>query len=128
MTNGEHGGNLMREILRGIAREYGWPNYQPVERVPVTINPAVLAAYVGQYEINQANAQGIVTISSANQKLYLQAPPSAPQKLELYPLADDRFFMLDENAEICFVKDVRGKVTALRAKTLDEDVMAERIP
>jgi CubicO group peptidase (beta-lactamase class C family) len=128
MTNGEQGGNLFGEILRGIAREYNWPTHRPVERAPISPDPAALAAYAGQYEINQANAQGVVTISVENGALYLQAPPLGGRKLALYALADDRFFMLEEDAEISFVKDARGNVTALRATTATEDVTAPRIP
>ena len=46
----------------------------------------------------------------------------------LHPLAADRFFMLEENAEISFVKDASGAVTKLRAQTANEDVTADRLP
>ena len=50
------------------------------------------------------------------------------QRIELYPLAADRFFMREEDADISFVKDARGTVTALRAQTASEVVTAQRIP
>jgi len=31
MTNGDNGGQLASEIQRGVAREYGWPDFQPVK-------------------------------------------------------------------------------------------------
>ena len=35
MTNGDNGGQLATEILRSVAYEYGWPDFQPVAKVPV---------------------------------------------------------------------------------------------
>lgn len=128
MTNGEQGGNLFGEILRGLAREYGWPIYHPVERAVVVLAAATLAAYAGNYEIDQPDTQAVLTVSAANGKLYLQSPTMGAQKLELYPLATDRFFMLEENAEISFLKDAQGTVTHLRAQTAREDVTAQKLP
>ena len=34
MTNGDQGGFLAGEILRAVAREYGWPAFKPVEKKP----------------------------------------------------------------------------------------------
>ena len=127
MTNGEHGGLLFGEILRSLAREYGWPAYQPVEREPVTINPEVLADYVGDYEVNQDANQAVVNISTAGGKLYLQVPTFGAQKFELYPLSASQFFMLEENAEIRFVRDGSGKVTALESSSAKEHLTAKKL-
>lgn len=128
MTNGEHGGTLFGEILRSLARAYGWPAYRPVEREPVTLNPAVLTAYVGAYEINQDGNEAVIQVTTADGKLYLQVPNFGAQKIELYPLADDRFFMLEENAELHFIKDAQGHVTALQSDSATEHVTANRLP
>lgn len=127
MTNGEQGGNLMGEILRGVAREYQWPIHRPVERSPVSLDPAMLTPYAGEYEVTQENAQAVITVLVENGKLYLQIPKVGAQKLELYPLGEDNFFMLEENAEVSFVKDARGGVTELRAQTARESVAAQRL-
>ncbi len=123
MTNGDHGGNLFNEILRGTAREYNWPNYRPVARTPVPINPAVFAAYVGSYEVNQT----VMTVQAENGRLYLLVPTMGGQKIELHPLGENRFFMVEEDAEFSFVKDERGAVIAMRAQTANEDVTAPRV-
>src|SRR5947209_6022091 len=41
MTNGDRGSGVFHEILRAIAREYGWPDYQPTEKTVAQINPAM---------------------------------------------------------------------------------------
>ena len=43
MTNGDQGARLGAEILRAIAREYGWPAFKPREKTPVPIAPEALA-------------------------------------------------------------------------------------
>lgn len=51
MTNGDRGGELMMEIQRAIAAEYGWPDYRPVARRSVAVEPQALAEYAGSYRV-----------------------------------------------------------------------------
>jgi len=41
MTNSDNGGQLATEILRTIAREYGWPDFQPSEHTLTKVDPKV---------------------------------------------------------------------------------------
>lgn len=116
MTNGDQGGVLGNEIFRSIAREYGWPDFKPTERVLAKINPEIFKAYVGEYEAN-----GKVTITTENGKLYFQPPGQA--KSELYPASETEYFLTTENIRIVFTKDEQGMVNGLKAhsgsRTLD---------
>lgn len=49
MTNSDRGNALVEEIERAIANEYEWPDYRPVARKSVPVDPEVLAGYVGSY-------------------------------------------------------------------------------
>ncbi len=49
MTNGDSGSRVANEILAAIAVEYGWPDYLPVEKKVVPVDPAKLQSYVGNY-------------------------------------------------------------------------------
>jgi len=42
MTNSDNGGQLANEILRTIAHEYGWPDFQPSERTITKADPKLL--------------------------------------------------------------------------------------
>lgn len=108
MTNSDAGGALANEILRSIAREYGWPNFKPVERALAKVNPEIFKNYAGEYEVN-----GKVTISIENGKVYLQ-PPGGP-KMELHPSSETEFFALTENIRIVFTRDEQGAVSGLTA-------------
>ena len=116
MTNGDQGSRLGDEILRSIAREYGWPNYKPVERTVAKVNPEVFKTYAGEYEAN-----GKVTITTENGRLYFQPPGQA--KSELYPTSETEYFLTTDNTRIVFTKDEQGIVNGLKAhfgsRTLD---------
>ncbi|MBL8204022.1 MAG: serine hydrolase [Blastocatellia bacterium] len=110
MTNGDRGSNLTSEILRAIAREYGWPDYLPTEKTVIQGNPAQYSSYVGKY-----NAGGtLLTVSIEAGRLFLLAPPFGPQRVELFPSAENRFFVLEDGVEFSFVKDGQGEVGELQ--------------
>jgi len=123
MTNGDAGDNLFNEILRSISREYGWPDYQPIEKAVTRVDPAGFRSYVGRYD-----ASGLRTIiSSAKGHLYLVAQPLGPRPLKLYPSGGDRFFMLDRDVEVSFIKDARGNVTGLEARSPGQIMTATKV-
>jgi CubicO group peptidase (beta-lactamase class C family) len=49
MTNGDNGGQLASEILRSVAYEYGWPDFQPVQHTVGRMDPKLLDPYAGVY-------------------------------------------------------------------------------
>lgn len=104
MTNGDSGGQLASEIFRSIAREYGWPDFKPVERVLATVNPEIFKNYVGEYDV-----RGKVLVTLENGKLFLQPPGGG--KDELFPSSETEFFLTVQNLRIVFTKDAQGAVT-----------------
>jgi CubicO group peptidase (beta-lactamase class C family) len=120
MTNGDQGGTLGNEILRSIAREYGWPDYKPTERTLAKVNPEMFSAYVGEFSVN-----GTVRITTENGKLYVQ-PPGQP-KSELYPSSETEYFLVTDNIRIAFVKDEQGAVNAVKVYFGNRAVDGKRI-
>jgi CubicO group peptidase (beta-lactamase class C family) len=55
MTNSDGGAEVAVELMRSLAREYGWGRYQPVEKTAVALDAATLGTVVGRY---QAVAEG----------------------------------------------------------------------
>jgi hypothetical protein len=120
MTNGDGGSGLFNEILRAIAREYGWPDYQPTEKTVTDVNPAVYRSYVGEYDVNGIRT----TITTDGDQLFAFASPLGPQRVRLYPSAENRFFLLDQDVDLTFVKDTQGHVTEMRALANGQAVTA----
>jgi CubicO group peptidase (beta-lactamase class C family) len=108
MTSGDAGGLLGDEVMHSIAVEYGWPDYHPVARAAVQVDPKILAQYVGSFEL-QKGFDLVVTME--NGQLVTQA--TGQDKIPLYAESETTFFPTVIPAEIEFFKDGQGKVTYL---------------
>jgi len=108
MTNGDKGGELQNEILRSIAAEYGWPDYKPEVRTAVSVDPKILAGYVGTYQLSPS-ADLTITLEDGK----LMAQPTGQEKGQIYAESLTKFVPTVVSTEIEFVKDPDGKVTHL---------------
>ncbi len=100
MTNSENGAQLMLEVLRSIAAEYGWPDYQPRERVITKIDPSIYDAYVGEYEV----APGLILkVTKEGDKLFSQSP--GQPRSEMLAESETTFFLRDIDAQFTFVRE-----------------------
>ncbi len=118
MTNGDRGGWLGAEILRSIAREYGWPIFQPREKAVVPVDPAALTALTGRYEIGPGHALDVVLDKDT---LFIV---DGEERVELFPESATRFFELVEEHQIDFVKGADGKAAHM---LIDGRLKAPRI-
>lgn len=110
MTNGDAGIDLIPEILRAVARSYGWKALLPEERAVAKVDPAVLSRYVGVYAITGlAN----LTVSVKGGRLYADVPQLAPTPFELLAQSPTRFFILQNGLTAEFVTDAGGAVTRI---------------
>ena len=105
MTNGDRGGFLASEVLRSIAREYGWPAFQPAEKKIVAVDPKALATLEGRYELRPGK---FLEVRLEAGTLYVV---DGEQRIELYPESEIRFFETDEGHTLVFVKGPDGRPT-----------------
>lgn len=130
MTNGDLGGSLANEILRAIAREYGWPDYQPTEKTLVTVQPELLVAYAGEYlmETGAARVDFPVTVSQENGKMFIsRLVPGVLGKFEIQAISETTFLSVAENTEITFVKDEQGRVVKLEVRSGSSTSTAKKV-
>lgn len=106
LTNGSSQA-LLREILRSVAKEYGWsaPEYLPVERTPVSVEPRVLETYAGEYEFPEGRNPRVSVVSVKNNQLHLDGMP-------LQAESETRFFGAGE-ATYIFSKNEKGQATEM---------------
>jgi CubicO group peptidase (beta-lactamase class C family) len=124
MANGNGGSRLAQEIIRAIAREYGWLEPpKPTVKTPAKVDPKLYDAYVGEYDAGVR-----LTVSVENGRLYLLAPPLGPQRVELYPESESRFFMLMDNVAVSFVKDGEGRAGKMNLHFGGGTREARRVP
>ena len=127
MTNSDRGDRLTDEILRSIAREYGWSDFQPKEKTIAKIDPKVYANYIGQYQF-EFSADYILTISTEADNLITELKqPTGQSKAELYPESETKFFRKDVDVEVIFVKDETNRVTHLIFRQEGQELRAKRI-
>jgi CubicO group peptidase (beta-lactamase class C family) len=121
MTNGDSGGQVAAELLRSVAREYGWPDFQPAEHAVTKVDPKVFDAYVGTYQ----GSRSTFTITREGDQLFAQL--GGPRKIPLFAESERQFFQKDFDAQFSFEVDSQGKVTQLIFHVDGTDQPAKRL-
>jgi len=122
MTNSDGGSGLGEELLRSIAREYGWADYLPKEKTLAHVDPKIYASYAGQYELAP---NLLLNITAEDGRLLGQV--TGQSKLELFPESETQFFLLAAPVEITFVKDEKGHVTHLILAQDGQTITARKV-
>ena len=78
------------------------------ERKEVKLSEQVLRAYTGTYEL-QPDAALVITLEGGR----LMAQPAGQTKVEIYPEAEDKFFMKVAEVQLGFTRNATGRVTGL---------------
>ncbi|MCI0414575.1 serine hydrolase [bacterium] len=92
-------------IAKGVAGIYN-TDLKPIEPVEVKIDPKILDAYVGDYQLEETY---VIKITKENDHLMGLAPEQP--KFQLFPESETKFFLKVDEGNITFVKDKSGKVT-----------------
>jgi CubicO group peptidase (beta-lactamase class C family) len=123
MTNAQGGQLLANEVLRGIALVYGWPDFHPIVRASVEVDPAILSKYVGTYKIPPAFE---VAITLENGQLIWQA--IGRPKFPIFAESQSKFFMNVMDAQLEFFATDEGQISHLVLHQNNQDWRAERQP
>jgi CubicO group peptidase (beta-lactamase class C family) len=122
MTNGDHGLNLIREIIGGIAVVYDWPSNKPEEKVAINVNPARLRAYVGRYSLPVGTQ---LVISRGTRGLMFQLHDYPPEPM--YATSENTFFVLSQNFEMKFVLNGSDKASSILLSAPGISMQADRV-
>jgi CubicO group peptidase (beta-lactamase class C family) len=123
MLNSNQGHPLMDEIIRAIAKEYEWPDYLPVERMPIDLDPQIYEAYAGKYELRP---DCLLTISREADFLLLYMP--GQDATALLPTSLTNFFARAVETEIIFKQSEEGTIEALILRQSGKDSLAKKLP
>ncbi len=108
MTNTNSGGQrLALEIIRGVARVYGWSFATQIAKNANALDPKEQAAYIGRYRFND----DIFIVKIENAKLMIQRPNSSFR--ELFAEAKHKFFVRESEVEYVFEMNNRGEAVKL---------------
>jgi hypothetical protein len=92
------------------------------ERKAVTLDPKILSAYPGEYELKPGFT---ITVTVENDQLFIQA--TGQPRIQAYPSAETEFFLKDVEAQITFVKNEEGRIAQLILHQGGADVPARKI-
>ncbi|WP_414584780.1 serine hydrolase [Scytonema sp. PCC 10023] len=104
------------------------PKFELAKRTPpkegksIVLDPKIYDSYIGQYQLAP---NFILTISKEQDKLYAQA--TGQPRFELFPESETEFFIKEVDAQITFVKNIKGQVTHLILHQNGQDLEAKKI-
>jgi CubicO group peptidase (beta-lactamase class C family) len=109
LRNADYGSPAPGKVSQDLAAILFGEKYEiPRERVAIKIDPKILDAYVGQYELRP---DFIITMTREGDSLMTQA--TGQPKFELFPESETKFVLKVVDAQVTFVKDDKGVVTHL---------------
>ena len=108
MTNAYPGGLITEQIVRTVASEYKWPDFQPPHRTLAKIDPIAFDKFAGAYQLAP---NLVVAVSREGGRFFAQA--THQPALEIFPESDHEFFATDIDIQITFVTDSQGRATEL---------------
>jgi len=111
MTNANSGDAIMGEIRRAVAQEYAWPDFKPVQKATIPVDPATLSAYPGVYQTAVGDVV-LIKLTLRDGRLYLQADPFGAEPVQLFPESTSQFFA-KEGFSITLNRNNDGSVTTL---------------
>jgi CubicO group peptidase (beta-lactamase class C family) len=125
MSNSDSGDIFASEYVRAIAREYNWPDFQPIERSLGKADPAVFPTYVGTYEIPNVDK---FTVTTKDSKLYIKAGALGPEPEQVFPESETKFFATSRDFVFEFQKDEKGVVSKMMVHAFAQSLEAKRLP
>jgi CubicO group peptidase (beta-lactamase class C family) len=104
MANSDNG-QILREVIRGVAREYGWDEFLPAPYEIISLTAAKLEGYTGRFKVNPDRVLTItVTPGASDSSARLIARPTGDPEFELLPISETNFVRRDGPAKYEFIK------------------------
>jgi len=123
MTNSDSGSMLYFEILRSVANEYNWNDFQPKEKILAEVDPSIYDLYTGKYTLSPGV---IVNVSKEDDRLYVEAPVGGGT-VELFPESETDFFSLEMDFQITFVKNEEGVIEKIKVNYQGQKLELKKI-
>jgi CubicO group peptidase (beta-lactamase class C family) len=110
MTNAQGGLALAKALIGSIAKVYDWPDLEPIVRTAIKLDPSILAACAGVYQID-GDPKFTLDIRLENGQLVVHSP--FRPTYQLFPESQNQFFAKVISTEFEFLGDDSGHVTQL---------------
>jgi hypothetical protein len=102
MVNSDNG-QILREVIRGVAKEYGWDEFLPEPYQIISLAPSQLQPLSGRFQVNPDR---VLTIKpgAETKSGSLFAYPTGDDPFELLPISETTFIRRDANIKYNFVR------------------------
>jgi tetratricopeptide (TPR) repeat protein len=121
MANSDRGIELGEEIVRGIAREYGWAGILPEPVAIAKLSTAELGALAGGYRLNEIEGFRLAVEDGR-----IVGKPSFGDPYELLPISSDLFIRKDRDSRYQIERS-DGRVVGVTVVSGDERTPARRL-
>jgi CubicO group peptidase (beta-lactamase class C family) len=105
MTDSDNGGEIQQEILRSIARAYGWPDFAPVARTLAAVPFTQQAQFEGKFL-----AKGAFPFQIAATQNHLELSVAGQPPIKLFPASPTSFFITEGTLQMNFETPDNGVV------------------
>jgi CubicO group peptidase (beta-lactamase class C family) len=122
MTNGDNGDMLFWEVVRTVAYEYDWPEFQPDVHRVAKVEPERFDLLAGTYQLAP---DFVVTFSRDQDRLFAQV--SGQGQVEIFPEGERDFFAKSTNIAFTFDVDAQGQGKAVTFRQYDRVLHGMRI-
>jgi CubicO group peptidase (beta-lactamase class C family) len=131
MVNSDSGA-ILREVVRAVAREYGWEEFLPAPYEVISMDAAKLKTFEGRYQVNPDRVLTIKPeVDVAGKKPRLLAYPTGDPEFELLPISETTFVRRASSVKYEFVHGAATEgpsgFTAIRLTLPAGSVDAKRI-
>jgi CubicO group peptidase (beta-lactamase class C family) len=123
MTNSDNGSALAEEILRSLAKEYGWPDFELKEIEVADVDPAVMGLYTGRYQLLRPEYAFEVVVEAGT--LFVISPEGL--KIESLPETGIKYVLIDNGWSIEFKVDEAGTVTGATVLAWGREFEAKKV-
>lgn len=120
MVNSDNG-QIMGEVIRAVAAEYGWDEFLPPALDAVSLPAEKLAPFAGRYLVNPDR---VLTFTLEQGRLYGQ--PTQSPKFELIAVSDNSFVRADADVRYTFEPGEGGAAPRLTLKQGDQSFVFTR--
>lgn len=119
MVNSDNG-QILREVIRGVAREYGWDEFLPAPYEIISLDAAKMSDFSGRFQVNPDRVLTIAPASVAQGKTILLVHPTGDQPFEILPISETTFIRREAPIKYTFVRP--ASVTATNGASNPADL------
>jgi len=103
MVNSDNG-QILQEVIRGVAREYGWDEFLPAPYEIISLDAARMSDFSGRFQVNPDRVLTIAPASVAQGKTILLAQPTGEPPFEILPISETTFIRREAPIKYNFIR------------------------